>query len=296
MPIILDCQLREQITHNTTQFPITFFQDELATFPNHAGPLHWHPDFEIATAVSGVLDFQVGQQHIILEAGNSILVNGNMLHGIKQLSGDVPDPMPNIVFSGAVIAPETSAIYRKYIYPITNCATLPFVVFNQKIGWHNDVNRHVKKIYCQMSEQGKCYEMVVQRGLSSIFEYIFLHFEFLPKSETTRIQVDAQIRLQKMLSYIYEHYAEAVTLEDIAAAANISRSEAGRCFNTYMGCSPIDALIRQRLQIARRLLNDKTLTLQEISYSCGFNSVNYFSRRFRQTYGFPPGKIRALGK
>lgn len=276
MPIILDRQLREQITHNTTIFPITFFRDELATFPNHAGPLHWHPDFEIASAVSGVLDFQVGQQHIILEAGNSIFVNGNMMHGIKQLSGDVPEPMPNIVFSGAVIAPETSAIYRKYIYPIANCTTLPFVVFNQKTGWHNDVNCCLKKIYCQMSEQGKCYEMAVQRGLSSIFEYIFLHFEDLPKSEAIRIQIDAQIRLQKMLSYIYENYAEAVTLEDIARAANISRSEAGRCFNTYMGCSPVDALIRHRLQIARRLLNDKTLTLQEISYSCGFNSVNYF--------------------
>lgn len=147
-----------------------------------------------------------------------------------------------------------------------------------------------------MSGQGRCYEMAVQRGLSSIFESIFLHFEDLPESETTRIQIDAQIRLQKMLSYIYEHYAEAVTLEAIAGAASISRSEAGRCFNTYMGCSPVDALIRHRLQIARRLLNDKMLTLQEISYSCGFHSVNYFSRRFRQTYGFTPGKIRALGK
>ena len=147
-----------------------------------------------------------------------------------------------------------------------------------------------------MSEQNPCYEMAVQRALSSIFEYIFLNFEDLPKFETTRIQINAQIRIQKMLSYIYEHYAEAVTLEDIAGAANISRSEAGRCFNTYMGCSPVDALIQYRLQIAHRMLHDVTLTLQEISCSCGFHSVNYFSRQFRKIYGYTPGQIRTLGK
>jgi len=147
-----------------------------------------------------------------------------------------------------------------------------------------------------MYEQSQCYEMGVQRELSSIFEYIFSNFDDLPKSEITRIQIKTQIRIQKMLSYIREHYAETVTLEDIAGAANISRSEAGRCFNTYMGCSPVDALIQHRLQIAHRLIKDTTLTLQEISYSCGFNSVHYFSRQFRQTYGYTPGQYRILGK
>lgn len=296
MPIILDHQLREQIPHDSTVFPITYFHDELATLPNWAGPLHWHPDFEIATAVSGVLDFQVGRQHITLEAGDSIFVNRNMLHGIKQLSGDAPDPMPNIVFSGALIAPETSAIHKKYIHPISCCDRLSFIVFRHENGWHDEVNRSVKNIYRQMHEQSQCYEMAVQRELSSIFERIFSHFEELPKSEATRIQINSQIRLQKMLSYIYEHYAEAVTLEDIAGAANISRSEAGRCFNAYMGCSPVDALIDYRLQAAHELLNDTTLTLQEISCSCGFNSVNYFSRKFKQIYGYTPGQIRTLGK
>lgn len=296
MPIILDHQLREQINHDAAVFPITYFCDELASLPNWAGPLHWHPDFEIATAVSGVLDFQVARQHIILNAGDSIFVNGNILHGIKQLSGNIPDPVPNIVFSGAMIAPETSAVYQKYIQPISRCDTLPFVVFNQKNSWHDEVNRIVNQVYCLMDEQSPCYEMAVQRELSRIFEYIFSNFDDFPKSENTRIQINTQIRIQKMLSYIYEHYAEVVTLEDIAGAANISRSEAGRCFNTYMGASPVDALIKHRLQVAHSLIQDTTLTLQEISDSCGFHSVHYFSRQFRQVYGYTPGQYRILGK
>ena len=296
MSILLDYQQREQIHYNDTMFPVEYFCDELASLPNRAGPLHWHTDFEIATALSSVLDFQVGQQHIKLKAGESIFVNGNILHGIKQLSGDIPDPMPNIVFSGGVIAPETSEIYRKYIQPIAHCDELPFVVFNQKNSWHEEVNRLIKNVYYLMSEQGQCYEMAVQRYLSRILEYIFSNFDDLPKAENIRIQINTQIRIQKMLSYIQEHYTESVTLEDIAKAANISRSEAGRCFKTYMGCSPVEALIQHRLQIAHRLIKDTRLTFKEISCSCGFNSVHYFIRQFRQSYGYTPGQYRAMGK
>ncbi len=296
MAININHQLREQMTHDVADFPITFFHDELAALPNFAGPLHWHPEFEIATAESSNLEFQVGQEHIILEAGDSIFVNGNILHGIKQLSDGIPDALPNIVFSGALLAPETSTVYKKYIKCIADCDSLPYIVFRNLESRHNDVNILIKSIYHELREQRDCYELVVQRKLSRIFEYIFCNIDSFPKSESTRIQINTQIRIQKMLSYIYEHYAETITLEDIAGAANISRSEAGRCFKTYMNCSPIDALIQYRLQVAYRLLNETTLSLQEISYLCGFNSVNYFSRRFRANYGYAPSQNRSLGK
>lgn len=296
MPIILDHQLREQIPHNATDFPITYYHDELVTLPNWAGPLHWHPDFEIATATSGVLDYQVGGQHIILEAGDSIFVNGNMLHRITQLSGDVPDSMPNIVFSGTVIAPTNSTIHQKYIQTVAQCDSLPFIIFRRENSSHSEVNSLIQDTYSHLSEQMQCYEMAVQRNISRIFEYIFSNLDNFPESEATRIQIKNQVRFQEMLTYIYEHYTETVTLEDIANAANISRSEAGRCFNTYIGCSPIDALIQYRLQTAHRLLSEKTLTLQEISFACGFNSVNYFSRQFKKTYGYAPSQNDGLGK
>ena len=125
---------------------------------------------------------------------------------------------------------------------------------------------------------------------------IFFNLNNFPKLESTRMQINTQIRIQKMLSYIYEHYRENVTLEDIAKSADISRSEAGRCFKCYMNCSPIDALIKYRLQIAHRLLNETTLSLEEIGDFCGFHSTNYFSRRFRNEYGYAPSQYRIMGK
>lgn len=296
MAIILDHQLREQIPRNNAEFPITYFRDELASLPNHAGPLHWHPEFEIATATVADLDFQVGQQHIVLKAGESIFVNGNILHGIKQLRGDIPDPMPNIVFSSGVIASEISAVNQKYIQPIATCDTLPFVVFKNENEKHREIHRLIKEIYREMQNKGECYEMTVQRNLGRIFEYIFRNFDALQQVQSSRIQITAQIRIQQMLSYIYDHYAEDITLENIAKAANVSRSEAGRCFNAYMGCSPIEALIQYRLQTARGLLSETNLTLQEICLACGFHSTGYFGRQFKKKYGYPPKDRRILGK
>lgn len=289
-------QLREQMFHDTTIFPISFFRDELVLLPNREGPLHWHPDFEIATAESGTLDFQVGQEHILLEAGDSIFVNGNILHAIKQVSDGKADAMPNIVFSGAILAPETGAIYQKYIKPIADSDTLSYIVFRNGNEKNRAINVLVKEIYQELQEQRSGYEMAVQRKLSSILEYIFFNMEQFPKVESTRIQINTQIRIQKMLSYIYEHYRENITLEEIARAADISRSEAGRCFKRYMNCSPIDALIQYRLQVARGLLNETTLSLEEIGDSCGFHSTNYFSRRFRKEYGCSPSQYRSTGK
>ena len=291
MAIILDHQLREQIPCNNNEFPITYFHDELALLPSRAGPLHWHPEFEIATATVSALDFQIGQEHILLDVGDSIFINGNIMHGIRQLHGECPEPMPNIVFSSGVIASEISSIFQKYMKPIATCDSLPFVIFKSRNENHREVNLLIKEIYEEMHNPGICSELVVQRNLNRIFEFLFRNFDALPKSRISRIQITTQIRIQQMLSYIYEHYAEAVTLEDIASAASISRSEADRCFHTYMRCSPIEVLIQYRLQVAHRLLNETNLTLQEISLACGFNSANYFGRRFKKQYGYCPSRI-----
>ena len=94
MTISLDHHLQERMPRDVSAFPAAFYCDELAALPDCTGPMHWHPYFEIATAQSGTLDYQVGQTHMVLKPGDSIFVNQNMLHRIRQLSGTKPDRLP----------------------------------------------------------------------------------------------------------------------------------------------------------------------------------------------------------
>lgn len=291
MPVSMDYQLKEQIPYDSTRFPISFFHDELANLPQWNGPLHWHSGFEIATAEHATLEYQVGEKHMILNAGDSIFVNGNLLHGIRQISGDTADPLPNIVFSGSLIAPEGSQIYQKYIMPLQQCDDLPFVVFPAGNKNLQTIRNRIQEIYDCFRNQPPCYEMKIQRAASYILESIFLNMDSFPRFQSNRIQLNNQIRMQKMLDFIYRHYSEPVSLKDLAGAANVSRSEVGRCFKAFMNRSPIELLIRHRLQIAYKMLTEGIYTIEEISNSCGFNSVNYFRRQFKSKYGISPSAL-----
>ncbi|MBR1966268.1 MAG: AraC family transcriptional regulator [Lentisphaeria bacterium] len=296
MPVLIDNQLKEQIPYDPASYPISFYQHELETLAQWSGPFHWHPGFEIATAETGMLDYQVGDKHVILHAGDSIFVNGNVLHSIRQISGNTPDPMPNVVFSGSLIAPEGSLIYEKYISPLQQCDDLPFILFSADNQSLQAVNDFIQNIYHCFRNPAPCSEMIIQRNVSHIFEYIYSNINCFPRYKSNRIQLTSQIRLQKMLDFIYSHYQEHITLENIADAGNVSRSEAGRCFKTFMNSSPIEVLIQHRLQIANKMLSEKIYTIKEISDLCGFNSVNYFRKQFKAEYGITPGKALYLGK
>ena len=91
--------------------------------------------------------------------------------------------------------------------------SLPFIVFRHSDHNHRVINSLIKDTYRQMNDKQICYELAVQRNICCIFEYISRNFVDLPKTEATRIQINSQIRLQKMMTYIYENYAEPLTLE-----------------------------------------------------------------------------------
>ena len=82
-----------------------------------------------------------------------------------------------------------------------------------------------------------------------------------------------------MIQYIQKHFSEMITLEDLAASANISRSEAGRCFQKYYADTPMSYLIRYRLQQAQKFLLTSTLSVKEISCQCGFSDSSYFVKK-----------------
>lgn len=83
-----------------------------------------------------------------------------------------------------------------------------------------------------------------------------------------------------------------ITLEDIALSANISKSEALRCFKNYLNRSPIDYLINYRIHKACHLLLDTNLNISDICLECGFSSASYFNRVFKKNFKLSPREYR----
>ncbi len=92
--------------------------------------------------------------------------------------------------------------------------------------------------------------------------------------------------------YIAERCAQPISLQDIADAVHLSPTYFHTLFTAALGCTPHRYLIRQRINLARRLLWDTSVPLCDIAEQCGFATQQYFSRVFRKEVGQSPAAYR----
>ena len=95
-----------------------------------------------------------------------------------------------------------------------------------------------------------------------------------------------------VVSYLEEHYADTIRLDDLTAKAHMSRSTLLRAFKLAFGHSPIDYLIRLRVDRAADMLRNTDWDLSRIAFNCGFSDSNYLSRQFRSITGMSPRTFR----
>lgn len=93
------------------------------------------------------------------------------------------------------------------------------------------------------------------------------------------------------------HYAEPLDLDELARAANFSRYHFLRAFRRAFQATPHEYLTRKRVERARELLAESELTVTEICFEVGFESLGSFSTLFHKMVGWSPSiyRIRAWG-
>jgi len=101
-------------------------------------------------------------------------------------------------------------------------------------------------------------------------------------------------RIRRALEFIDHHYAEPLSLPQMAAHVGLSPTHFLRTFKAIMGRTPIEFLIRVRIREAKRLLGDVRLSVSEVGYRVGYNDPHYFARQFRSSDGLSPRQYRAM--
>lgn len=112
-------------------------------------------------------------------------------------------------------------------------------------------------------------------------------------SQTVRTTVTSEL-LAPALAYIHGHFADDISLDDLAGMCGISKSHFIRSFKRYVGCTPHEYLLQYRLRQSKRLLLSSDLTVEQIAEDCGFNSASHFARAFRQETDISPTAFRAI--
>ncbi len=100
-------------------------------------------------------------------------------------------------------------------------------------------------------------------------------------------------RLQRVLEYIEETLGESVGLRQIAALAGVSPRHFERAFRQAVGVSPHAYVMQRRVAAARGLLlDDASLTVEDIAARVGFASSSHLASAFRRSTGYSPSSFR----
>ena len=108
--------------------------------------------------------------------------------------------------------------------------------------------------------------------------------------QAREVNEDERVRLVK--EFIAENYMKDICLPQMAELAHMSVDAFTRFFHNRTGRTPNRYLIDYRLGIAARMLLTTKLSVSEIGFSCGFNTMSHFNRLFRESKGCTPSEFR----
>ena len=242
--ITTDETLRETVQHGDSSYPFAYYPENIWQFDFHRIDWHWHYELEFVYVAEGTATCLAGTDKIELKEGFGIFINSGILHRFEAQCSTF---IPNIVFSPTLLAPEKSLIFEKYVAPVINAA-VPYQIFAPHIAWQTDVLKMMQRIFA-LQETGKNNELRTAQYLLQLWDILWNQLDLTFGSANLRRFNHKQARLQTMMQYIHDHYAEEITLEMIADSASISKSGALHIFQSVpagTGCRAAwhDAKIR----------------------------------------------------
>ncbi|HCT93579.1 MAG: hypothetical protein A2X19_01835 [Bacteroidetes bacterium GWE2_39_28] len=112
-------------------------------------------------------------------------------------------------------------------------------------------------------------------------------------SEHKTLKSEYISRINKTFDYIESNLEKPMTLEELARIANFSKFHFNRIFQSIVGETPFQFILRVRLEKAAMLiLNNKKESISEIAFKCGFSDISIFSRNFKHYFQISASKYR----
>lgn len=287
-----DHTLKAVELQSTADYPIRFYLDVMDEFEQTCIHWHWHPELEFNVITRGTIEYYVENEHYTLCAGQGILKNANVLHMAEPAQNTPGAEMFSIIMDAQFIAPARSVIYQKYVAPLEQSQRLMCLPLSPDEPWQREILQALHGAYAQSQAESGPFELHIHRLMCQVWQTLYEHVHLLPERPLSTSELTDQVRIKQMIAYIQTHFAEKITLEDIAAQASISRNSCLNCFRRVLGLSPMEYVIDQRLESALHLLLSSDGTIAETAIACGFGDASYFGKVFRRRLGLTPTQYR----
>lgn len=287
--------VNSQNTEEGTPFPLLVLHvDSKQCYPQNQGfrIMHWHEDLQFVYVQKGSLRLETLNTAFDVSEGEGVFINKNRPHLILGNEDCCYRSFifPEYFLSFYAGSPVTADCISPYIHhPDFECYH-----FRGRISWEMEVLGDLKalsEVECNPQLKFPRYQILLL--LHSIWLCLISHVELAENPDSTKPSHRIE-RIEKFLQYIQNHYAEEITITDIAKSAHVSKAECLRCFHEFLHSTPYNYLIELRISKSMELLKNTDLTISRIALMTGFNHPSYFTKTFKEKTGITPKEYRKV--
>lgn len=247
---------------------------------------HWHPqEYELNILLRGSQEFCYGAEITTLKEDDVILVAPGIGHASFAQRANTRALV--LQFSSKAFK---SYVKKGYMLDFTGCSSTEK---NRNEERYRLIRFYVAQVF-EAASQGGAYAQLKAKGSMELL-LATLCCEFEPQSVKAVQEQDAQQQevVRRLIAHMEQHYAEKITLEDLAQASQYNRTYVSTLFKNTVGVNFYEYLTRLRFQHALCDLASTEKNLTEIAIDNGFSDLKSFNKRFKETFHRTPIEYRA---
>ena len=134
-------------------------------------------------------------------------------------------------------------------------------------------------------------EQLIQIHLEELLIHLIRAYGQNEQKKTSPLaEADINGRLAEICQYLEQNVENKLTFLDLCQHFSMSESSLKKLFRDGIGCGAIDFYNRCKIDRAKQLIREKEVNFTEIADRLGYNTVQYFSLRFKQSTGMTPSQ------
>ena len=256
----------------------------------HSGP-HGHRFLALVYFERGGGLQRVGSQEWEVREGDLFVIAPGETHDVSGL-GDAEGWL--LEFSADAVEPDgaTSAFLSWHtnplLYPFVRSSGGEVARFEVPEENRADWSRCMRRVDSELRAKDSSYREAVGAYLT----LILVGVARLARDIVAQMRVQEQPALAEVFRFIEEHYAEPISLKDVARAANLSSGYLTTLVRRRTGRTVLGWIHERRMAEARRLLVQTDESVERIGAHVGYEDPAYFVRRFRRAHEATPASWR----
>lgn len=242
---------------------------------NKVPKYHYHNSFEIMIIQSGNIEVMLNCILKTITHGSIIMIGCNLPHSIIRLSDD---------FIGIIIHFHPKTLLME-VESISSPLDYSQFILNCKYGYKFSFSKTYNKVVNLSNMLQKTDGFL---KMSYFFHLLHIlstdtQIELLvtnPEMQLPNSKHPYNTSTNRALYYLYQHFQEQISLDEIATYANQNPSALCRAFKRAYRFTLFEFINRLRIEKACQLLRNSDINITEIAYQVGYNTFSHFSSQF----------------